>query len=553
MARQYDHLSHHENLRYDFLQKNIHFLSERDKAELHYLEAKIAGNAIPAPQGTLKKRRKPVSLPAYSPSSRKRQVEPRAKKKPVRELEGFTPEGLPVLESRRSRRQKQKNYYALPTSPTKEIPKVPKTAATRSAVAPQVPKIKKQEAPQAQAQTPDVEIYSSIEDLAHQLHKETQAHQANPQNRLETRQSGHRLADRQSKKKPAHKPKQWPKLPKPQKGWGKKVLKVAGLVLLISLIGMFLMFLKGYYDAKSNEAAAEAAEVEFFDGQDSRDGTNILVLGTDSRIGQVSAEARTDSIMVVNIGNSDGKIKIVSFMRDTLINIPEVSYEDGINTYYDQKLNAAFSIGEQNDKQGAEAIRVALKNHYDIDIKYYAMVDFQTFAAAIDTLFPNGVTIDAQFATVDGNKVDSVQVPDDLNMKDGVVPEQTIEIGKQQMDGRTLLNYASFRKDDAGDFGRTERQQQVLSAILQQVKDPTKLFTGSAAVGKIMGMTSTNLPYSFIIGQSISVLGDASNGIEQTTVPAAGDWVDEYDMYGGQGLLVDFEAYQDKLYELGLR
>ena len=26
------------------------------------------------------------------------------------------------------------------------------------------------------------------------------------------------------------------------------------------------------------------------------------------------------------------------------------------------------------------------------------------------------------------------------------------------MDGRTLLNYARFRKDDEGDYGRTKRQ-----------------------------------------------------------------------------------------------
>ena len=55
-------------------------------------------------------------------------------------------------------------------------------------------------------------------------------------------------------------------------------------------------------------------------------------------------------------------------------------------------------------------------------------------------------------------------------MKDGVVPNQTIKVGQQQMDGRTLLNYARFRKDDEGDFGRTRRQQEVLTAVFQQVQ-----------------------------------------------------------------------------------
>lgn len=70
--------------------------------------------------------------------------------------------------------------------------------------------------------------------------------------------------------------------------------------------------------------------------------------------------------------------------------------------------------------------------------------------------------------------VSSVEVPDDLRMKDGVVPDQTIKVGEQMMDGRTLLNYARFRKDDEGDYGRTVRQQQVMEAIMSQIKDPTK-------------------------------------------------------------------------------
>ena len=43
--------------------------------------------------------------------------------------------------------------------------------------------------------------------------------------------------------------------------------------------------------------------------------------------------------------------------------------------------------------------------------------------------------MNAQFSTVDGEKVSEVEVPDDLNMKDGVVPQQTIKVGKQRMDG----------------------------------------------------------------------------------------------------------------------
>ena len=121
------------------------------------------------------------------------------------------------------------------------------------------------------------------------------------------------------------------------------------------------------------------------------------------------------------------------------------------------------------------------------------------------------------------------------------------------MDGRTLLNYARFRKDDEGDFGRTRRQQEVLTAIMQQIKDPTKLFTGSEALGKVFALTSTNVPQSFIWSQGLSLVLDSRNGIERLTIPELGDWTDTYDMYGGQGLLIDFEAYKERLKQMGLR
>ncbi|MGT2845849.1 LCP family protein [Streptococcus massiliensis] len=328
----------------------------------------------------------------------------------------------------------------------------------------------------------------------------------------------------------------------------KRILKWLALALILLVLGMVLMFFKGLLTAHNNPNA-KPAETEVFNGQDTKDGTNILILGTDGRIGQSSEETRTDSIMVLNVGNKDGKIKLVSFMRDILVNIDGVSY--GSN--YDQKLNAAYSIGEQNNHQGAELVRQMLKDNFDIDIKYYAMVDFSTFATAIDTLFPNGVKMNAQFSTVGGEKVSEVEVPDDLNMKDGVVPNQTIKVGEQRMDGRTLLNYARFRKDDEGDFGRTRRQQEVITAIVQQVKDPTKLFTGSEALGKIFALTSTNVPYSFLLTNGLSVATSGQKGIDRVTIPEYGDWVDAYDMYGGQGLLIDFEAYKTKLAQLGLR
>ena len=337
----------------------------------------------------------------------------------------------------------------------------------------------------------------------------------------------------------------------------KKVVKLVFSCLSLGVVFLVLAMAYQFYKgtdlsaAGNNGKAYQPALVETFNGKDTKDGVNILILGSDQRVSQESTEARTDSIIVVNVGNKEGKIKMVSFMRDTLVNIKGASETDYSQ---DLKLNTAFNIGEQNNHQGAELMRQTLKRNFDIDIKYYAMVDFETFAAGVDTLFPDGVKINTKFSTVDGKKVSSVKVPDDLRMdKDGNVPNQTIKVGKQQMDGRTLLNYARFRKDDEGDYGRTKRQQQVMQAIMKQVKNPISLFKGSEALGKVYSLTSTNMSMTEMLDLGLSNAGSFKNGINSQTIPSDGDWIDSYDLYGGQGIEIDFDSYQDKLKELGFR
>ena len=329
------------------------------------------------------------------------------------------------------------------------------------------------------------------------------------------------------------------------------------LLLLITCVaaGMIIMFLRGFQSATTSNkpADAKAAQVQVFNGQDTKDGVNILIMGTDGRIGQNSAETRTDTIMVLNVSGSDKKIKLVSFMRDNLVYIDGYSQIVNGKKQTDNKLNVAYELGEQEGQKGAEMVRKVLKDNFDLDIKYYALVDFQAFATAIDTLFPDGVTIDAKFSTLNGQPLTEATVGDDLHATATESPTQTIKVGKQQMNGSTLLNYARFRDDDEGDYGRTKRQQQVMSAVLEQIKDPTKLFTGSEALGKVFGMTSTNLPYTFLMTNGLSVIEGAQNGIERLTVPELGDWVDAYDVYGGQGLLVDQNKYRTKLAQMGMR
>ncbi|HIB3558771.1 TPA: LCP family protein [Enterococcus faecium] len=182
---------------------------------------------------------------------------------------------------------------------------------------------------------------------------------------------------------------------------------------------------------------------------------------------------RSDSLLVAQYNQKTQQAKLISIMRDSYVDIPGY----GMN-----KINAAYSYG------GVDLLNQTLKENFKFEAPYYASITFQDFIDCVNELFPGGVKIDAEKSL-------------DL---DGVY----INKGEQVMDGNTLLQYARFREDKEGDFGRIRRQQQVIKAISQQLKDVTSIFKLPKAVGKLLGSIQTNLPESVLLDCGMDFLKD---------------------------------------------
>lgn len=297
------------------------------------------------------------------------------------------------------------------------------------------------------------------------------------------------------------------KRPKKRKkfGWIKKILLVFVLLIVVA-IGLFF---KGKNFAE-NDSSLPTEETETFHGVQSANGAhNILLLGSDTR-GEDAG--RADTIMVLQLDGPSKKPKLISFMRDTFVDIP------GLDA---NKINSAYAYG------GAELVRETLAENFNIDCQYYAKVDFQSFEKIIDAMFASGVKIDAE---------------KDINL-DGV----DIAKGVQKMDGHVLLQYARFRMDEEGDFGRVRRQQQVMSAVMSQLKNPLTLIRTPEALGRLVGYISTDIPTSFMVKNGPSLLLNASEGIDRLTVPVENSWsYADYD-YAGSVLQIDFEQNQQAI------
>ncbi|MBU5360354.1 LCP family protein [Enterococcus raffinosus] len=279
------------------------------------------------------------------------------------------------------------------------------------------------------------------------------------------------------------------------------ILIILGLLLVFECYLIF-SFLQGYESTKN----AQSKQTIPFNGEEAPDQNdlNILIIDTDSR---GEDRGRSDSLMVAHYDQKKKQPKLISIMRDSYVDIPGHGKD---------KINAAYSYG------GIELVRKTLKENFDLPIEYYVTINFDHFKEAIDSLFPKGVTIDAE--------------------KDLDLDQVFIKAGKQKMNGNTLLQYSRFREDEEGDFGRIRRQQQVLSAISQQVTNVTSLSKLPKTTGKLLGYVDTNLSESTIlsVGKDFA-LGDTKK-IETLAVPIDKTWEFNNNTPSGSVLELDTEA-----------
>lgn len=179
-------------------------------------------------------------------------------------------------------------------------------------------------------------------------------------------------------------------------------------------------------------------------------GTNILLVGSDSREGLSAAEQkklgtgsdagrRTDSIIIVHIPEGDGKQALISVPRDSFLPIPG---------HGENKVNAAFAFG------GPRLLVQTLEQATGLRIDGYVEIGFGGFATVVDAL--DGVTI---------------CVPFPMNDKDAHI---NLKKGCQRLNGKNALGFVRARKSDPrGDIGRADRQRQFLGAIMKEALTPS--------------------------------------------------------------------------------
>lgn len=178
----------------------------------------------------------------------------------------------------------------------------------------------------------------------------------------------------------------------------------------------------------------------------------VLLIGLDYRDWEAGLGApRSDSLILLSIDPITKTAGMLSIPRDMWVNIPGFGYS---------RINTAYSSGEGNRLPGGgpALAKKTVEQFIGVPVNYYAQIDFNTFVEFI-------------------NLIGGIEVYNDEELRldplgPGLDKIRLTCCGIRHLDGQKALAYARYRKGDAGDVGRAERQQKVILGIRNRVMDP---------------------------------------------------------------------------------
>ncbi|WP_449537981.1 LCP family glycopolymer transferase [Ferdinandcohnia sp. Marseille-Q9671] len=279
-----------------------------------------------------------------------------------------------------------------------------------------------------------------------------------------------------------------------QKKQKKKWPKVVGIIALLLVLAV-----GGYAAYLYQSVASTVGKMhEDRDGSDKRannidiskkDPISILLMGVDERSGD---RGRSDTLILVSVNPNTNSMQMLSIPRDTRVEIIGKGIQD--------KINHAYAFG------GVDMTIDTVENFLDVPVDYYVRVNMEGLQQIVDAL--GGVQVNNEFAfSYDG-----------ANFAEGT----------QTLNGKQALAYARMRYDDPrGDFGRQDRQKQVIQGII----DKGASFSTVTKVDDILGALGTNVKTDISFDEMKTIQSNYKNArhnIEQFSINGVGQTLDKW-------------------------
>ncbi|MGT2887224.1 LCP family glycopolymer transferase CpsA [Streptococcus didelphis] len=215
---------------------------------------------------------------------------------------------------------------------------------------------------------------------------------------------------------------------------------------------------------------------------------NVYISGIDT-YGPISTVSRSDVNIIMTVNMNTHKVLLTTTPRDSYVKIP-----DGGGDQYDKLTHAGI--------YGVETSMKTLENLYNIDINYYARINFTSFITLIDLL--GGIEVQNDHAFSAG----------DYDFAKG-----SITLNSEQ-----ALRFVRERKSlEGGDNDRGKNQEKVIAAIINKlttIKSPAQF---SSIVNGLQNSIQTNLSLNQMMSIANAELGNKdSYNIESQDVLGTG-------------------------------
>ncbi|WP_019414626.1 LCP family protein [Paenisporosarcina sp. TG20] len=250
-------------------------------------------------------------------------------------------------------------------------------------------------------------------------------------------------------------------LKKKKKKWPWIVVGVIFLIGIVYLLSVYMSFSSALKEIRS-PIEREISDMRLNEIQlEEKDPFSVLMLGVDEREGDAG---RSDTIIVMTINPNDKSTKMVSIPRDT--------YTEIIGEGFNDKINHAYAFG------GIEMSLATVENLLDIPIDYVVEVNMEGFEDIVDAV--DGVTVN--------------------NTLDFSVGNFNYPTGNITLNGEEALSYVRMRYDDpGGDFGRQNRQKQVIQAVMSEGASVKSLLNYRSIFNALGANVQTNMTFDEMV------------------------------------------------------
>lgn len=224
--------------------------------------------------------------------------------------------------------------------------------------------------------------------------------------------------------------------------------------------------------------------------------TNILLLGSDNDQKFSGSNPLTQTMMVIHINYDTKEVDMFSIPRDLWVKMPD--------------RDAYGKIDQAAESQGIPSAIAVVEQTFGIHIDHYAWVGLYGFIKSIDAM--GGVNLQVIHPVLD------YSYPTDITGNNPYGYQRLgIQPGIQHMDGEHALQYVRSRHEDlVGDFGRTQRQRQLLVTLKQTLlTSPDALTEIPQLFDSLNGQIKTDLTPLLALQLATFALGNKNSIIQK--------------------------------------